>query len=265
MPKKLNFLKEYQITQLLKPSHVLLLGETCRDEYHFGECKRISPEAPVPIFEYCNEELKFGMAHNVFNNLKSFNCSVDFKTNDSKNLIKRRFIDSRSHNQLLREDIGKAVLPCKESLKNDYDYVVISDYDKGFLTPEFIDYVCSLYPNKIIVDTKKKNLSCYKNCIIKCNEEEYSKISSMPVNSEIIVTKGKNGAEWKNKKFLAPSVEIFDVTGAGDVFLATFSVLFYQTKDIEYSIQKAVNLATLSTKHFGIYTLTEKDIYEICD
>ena len=31
---------------------VLLLGDSCEDEYIYGRCTRISPEAPVPILDY---------------------------------------------------------------------------------------------------------------------------------------------------------------------------------------------------------------------
>jgi bifunctional ADP-heptose synthase (sugar kinase/adenylyltransferase) len=260
-----TFLKEFQNTLQQKLYQVLLLGETCRDEYHYGECKRISPEAPVPIFEYKKEELKYGMAHNVFNNLKTFKCDVDFITNNSDLLIKRRFVDLKTHNQLLREDIEKNIIQCNTQHNKDYDFVVISDYDKGFLKPEYLEYICQKYKNKIFVDTKKKDLSCFSNCIIKCNDYEYSKIQKLGKNCELIVTKGKNGAEWNNKIFPAPKIEIFDVTGAGDVFLSAFATLFTFSKNMNYAIQNAVNLASRSTEHFGIYTLTEGDIIEICN
>ena len=63
----------------------------------------------------------------------------------------------------------------------------------------------------------------------------------------------------------APKVEIYDVTGAGDVFLASFSVIYSVTNDMEEAIKKAIRLASESTKYFGIYKLTLEDIYAVCD
>jgi pentose-5-phosphate-3-epimerase len=81
MQKKSNFSKESLNTLLQKPLKVLLLGETCRDEYHFGHVNRISPEAPVPVFDLQSCETKFGMANNVKNNLESFGCKVGISLN----------------------------------------------------------------------------------------------------------------------------------------------------------------------------------------
>ena len=64
--------------QLQRQFNVLLLGETCKDEYVYGTVERISPEAPVPVFDYERTEVKPGMAGNVYHNLKAFGCSVDF-------------------------------------------------------------------------------------------------------------------------------------------------------------------------------------------
>ena len=82
------------------------------------------------------------MASNVKQNLESFGCFVDFITNDSNNLIKRRFVDLKTNQQLLREDIGMKLEPISFStLEKQYDMVVISDYDKGFLDFKTINYI----------------------------------------------------------------------------------------------------------------------------
>jgi D-beta-D-heptose 7-phosphate kinase/D-beta-D-heptose 1-phosphate adenosyltransferase len=244
------------------------LGETCRDEYHFGYVNRISPEAPVPIFDLHSSETKFGMANNVKNNLESFGCKIEFLTNDSSLLIKKRFVDLKSKQQLLREDVTSNIDPLITLTNIDYDFVVISDYNRGLLNEKFIKNISKQLTCPVYIDTKKTSLNCFssfKNCILKCNDNEFSLLKEVPKNINIIVTKGKNGATWNNIDFPAPSVELFDVTGAGDVFLSVFSVIYYVTKNMEESIQKSVFLASKSTKHLGIYKLTKEDILEICD
>ena len=246
----------------------MLLGETCRDEYHFGQVNRISPEAPVPVFDLQSCETKFGMANNVKNNLESFGCKVDFLTNVSALLIKRRFVDLKSKQQLLREDITNTIDPLISLVNYNYDFVVISDYNRGLLTEKFIKKISKQITCPVFVDTKKTSINCFsnfKNCIVKCNDNEFSLLKEIPKNINLIVTKGKNGASWNNIIFPAPNVEMFDVTGAGDVFLSVLSVLYYMTNNMEESIKKSVILASRSTEHLGIYTLAKGDILEVCD
>jgi len=245
---------------------VLLIGESCIDDYRFGNCVRISPEEPVPVFDFVYSAQKQGMAANVKQNLESFGCVVDFITNDSSKIIKRRFVDIKSNQQLIREDIGKYVDETSFIfLSNDYDAVVISDYDKGLITSDVVTYICNNFDGLIFVDTKKTNLSCFKNCIIKYNEQEALNITKHGVNCKEIETKGKMGAFWNKKIYLAPEVELHDVTGAGDVFLAALACIYTCTLNMDESIQKSVILASKSVEHHGVYKLTERDIDEICD
>ena len=58
------------ITPPQKPYQILLIGDSCIDEYQYGTVDRISPEAPVPIFKYIRSEEKPGMVFNVRNNLE---------------------------------------------------------------------------------------------------------------------------------------------------------------------------------------------------
>lgn len=244
---------------------VLLIGESCTDEYHYGICTRISPEAPVPIFDFISNSKKQGMASNVKQNLESFGCIVDFRTNNPTELIKRRFIDLKSKQQLMREDIGKTVRAISFSLSNNYDAIIISDYDKGLISKEFITYICNNFNGFKFVDTKKTDLSCFKNCIIKYNDTEAMKITKHGIDCEEIETKGKNGAVWNGNIYPAPEVELHDVTGAGDVFLSALTCIYTSTLNMDESIKKSVILASKSVEHHGVYKLTEGDIDEICD
>lgn len=54
-----------------KQYKVLLIGDSCLDEYVYGTCERLNPEAPVPILKYQRKEIRQGMAWNVRENLKS--------------------------------------------------------------------------------------------------------------------------------------------------------------------------------------------------
>jgi len=50
---------------------VLVAGDIGIDKYTYGEVRRISPEAPVPVLEVTKEWLKLGLAANISHNLKT--------------------------------------------------------------------------------------------------------------------------------------------------------------------------------------------------
>ena len=66
-----------------KQLKVLLIGDSCTDEYVYGSCERLNPEAPVPILKYSRKEIKKGMAWNVRENIESFGIEVHMITNQA--------------------------------------------------------------------------------------------------------------------------------------------------------------------------------------
>lgn len=48
---------------------IMVVGDLMIDRYLWGHVSRISPEAPVPIINIADEEIRFGGAANVVNNL----------------------------------------------------------------------------------------------------------------------------------------------------------------------------------------------------
>jgi len=256
-------LKELENIQQQISFKILLIGESCQDIYHYGVCNRLCSEAPVPVFDYRAQEIRPGMAANVRENLLAFGLSVDFITNDSNQLIKRRFIDTKSNQLLLREDIGHEVGEIQIPDCKKYDAIVISDYNKGLLNISQIKEICENFQGPIFVDSKNPRLQHFKNSIIKINNYEEEKIKNFPKNCELIVTMGKNGAKWKNKIFPTPQVDVFDVTGAGDVFLASLCFFNLLTNNLEKSISNAVYLASKSVQHMGVYVLSKEDISEV--
>ena len=67
-----------------KQMRVLVIGDNCIDEFVYGACKRICPEAPVPVFNPIKTVQNRGMAGNVVANLEN-HIEVDFVTNPEKN------------------------------------------------------------------------------------------------------------------------------------------------------------------------------------
>lgn len=252
------------VTQQHKYLKILLVGESCTDEYEIGSVTRISPEAPVPILKYSHTVTKLGMAENVKNNLEALGCSVDFLTNDRQKITKRRFIDEKSNQQLMRLDIEQSLDPLAiQSIPlNTYDAVVISDYCKGLISDEVAQYICTKFKGKVFVDTKRENLSPFLSAYIKINSLEDLVARNLPRTATKIVTLGSEGALCEGVHYPAHKVKVHDVTGAGDVFLAALAYFSTTTSNIYIGIEAANALAAKSVEHFGTYTITEKDLRE---
>jgi len=64
--------------QLQRQYNVLLIGDSCTDEWVYGSCDRLSPEGPIPVLKYTEKQSAPGMAANVNENLKSLGITVNF-------------------------------------------------------------------------------------------------------------------------------------------------------------------------------------------
>lgn len=178
----------------------LVIGDVFLDEYLFGDCTRISPEAPVPILniDHTKTKLSLGGAGNVAANFASlggevvlfgrigadsdtklaykacFNANVrdEYLLEVGITTKKTRFIGQRQ--QLLRVDKERIeglatpdVVQTMRSLQLELDgadVVIISDYAKGFLDEGMVAdilYQCHSKSIPLIVDTKPEHISWY--------------------------------------------------------------------------------------------------------
>lgn len=245
---------ESETTQPQTSYSVLLIGDSCLDEYYYGVVERLSPEAPVPVLKITRSESKPGMAANVKDNLEAFGIDVDFLTGGVKS-VKKRYIDERSKQHIIRVDDDKPSTPFDPYLNslalNQYDAIVISDYDKGFITYDNVQAVRQQYRGPIFIDSKKRGLAQFEGCFVKINESERNLATT--TCSNIITTLGGRGAEYNNIVYPAPKVEVVDVCGAGDTFLAALVAKFLETNSIEQSIPWAISLSALTVQHSGNY------------
>lgn len=250
------------VTQQQTSFKVLLIGDNCEDIYQFGTIDRLSPEAPVPVLQLTRQKKKPGMAGNVKENLEKLGCTVDFIYDRTS--IKTRYIDERSGQHIVRVDLDK--ISEKQFVKvpfdnlNQYEAIVISDYNKG--TVDY-DLICNLriaYNGPIFIDTKKTDLQKIPDCYIKINKLEYDKLQSYPFEDYLIVTLGGEGAMHKEKFYSAPEVEVVDVTGAGDTFLAALTYKFLCTNDISKSIEFAIRASSITVQKLGVYAPTLGEI-----
>ena len=169
---------------------ILVIGESCRDIFNYGECNRLCPEAPVPIFNSIETIENGGMALNVHNNINALGVEADLYTNKNwQNVTKTRFIDIRTNHMFMRLDCNDNSYDefnINNVSFNEYDAIVISDYNKGFLTKKDIKEI-SLKHDCVFLDTKKSLGSwCNEIKYIKINEKEFQN------NKQFITNKIKN-------------------------------------------------------------------------
>lgn len=237
----------------------MLIGDNCKDIYQYGTIDRLSPEAPVPVFVPTRTEERDGMAANVFNNLEALGCHVNYLHGETS--TKTRIIDARSKQQIVRidNDIQSQPLEFMTAIPNVYDAVVVSDYNKGTVSYELIEELVAL-SIPIFIDTKKTNLARMQGAWVKINDLEYSNITSEC--SGLIVTHGANGASVIHHDITcpAPNVEVADVTGAGDTFLAALVYNYLHTKDIKSAVDFAILASSVTVQHFGCYAPTMEEI-----
>lgn len=202
------------------------------------------------------------MACNVKNNLESFGCEVTFLTAEPSRKI--RLVDKRSGHHIARIDHDPAqVTPItfNPEMLEGVDIVVVSDYNKGAVASDLIMDLVHWFDGPVYIDTKKTDLAKFEGGIVKINQDEYSKITSECSN--MIVTLGGDGTRYDGVIYKAPMVSVYDVVGAGDVFLAALAYRHSEVGDIRRAITFANHAAATSVKHAGVYTLTSEDINEI--
>lgn len=248
---------------------ILVVGDIMLDKYVVGEVSRISPEAPVPIVNVSEEYCTLGGCGNVVKNLRELGAEVDclasiggdysgkqvldeikkiganslISIGSDKTTVKERIVSDQRQVQMLRIDRettnsinADTPINLLETVKiNDYNMIVVSDYAKGMISHELMQYL-KASNKKIIVDPKPTNCIYYDGVYMMTpNENEWA---TMTLSSAyrlldvefFLVTKGKDGmtllenegdAYWNIK---SEPVEIYNVSGAGDTVVAVMAV-----------------------------------------
>ena len=249
---------------------ILVVGDIMLDKYVVGEVGRISPEAPVPIVNVTEEYHTLGGCGNVVRNIAELGANVhclasigidtdgilieeELKKIGAKSLlitasktttVKERIIADYRKIQMLRIDRERVktirsdivIEQFKNKCKNDYDMIVISDYAKGMISYELMQFLKQEQDAKIIVDPKPINSSMYNGVfMITPNDKEWTEMMfASAYNLQdvkfILTTKGKEGMllidniKEDSWKIDAEPVPVYNVSGAGDVVVAMMAI-----------------------------------------
>ena len=247
---------------------VLVIGDIILDKYIYGTSTRLSPEAPVPVVTQERIEESLGGAGLVYKNLKSLGVDVKLVDIFDKASVKTRVICDGHYVTRIDDDYhadGEQFLQYVLTQDfSDYDYVILSDYNKGVLTEslKIIKHI-NKFNCRVIVDPKDHSTHYEGAWLVKPNEKEFQDYF-LNWQGNIITTRAGSSvvAKIDNEVYEVDvdTVEVSDVTGAGDCFLAAFVYALVNGYDYKKAIELAVQGSTESVKHVGTYILTEKDL-----
>lgn len=203
-------------------------------------------------------------------------ASKDEKVPHKRELIKTRIINSETGKQIVRldnrlnfseNDIQRYKNKCYFNKLQEFDAIVVSDYDKGLIDSSIIKKLEGVNC-PVFVDTKKKDLSLWKNienCYVKINSKEYKNSTNSKKLKRLIITEGDAGCSYYedgmlNSFFKTNKVEDADVVGAGDVFLSAFTVAVLEKKPIDECLKFANKAASISVSKFGTTEIARNEI-----
>ena len=265
--------------------NLLVVGDLMLDRFIWGNVERLSPEAPVPVLRVVSEKSSLGGAANVIHNIRSLGgrvtaCGIVGKDEAGKRIVsalsrigastsgviadprfqtieKSRIIASPHHQQIVRLDRENHQSVRNLTLKrlrkfikakvSHFDAIVVSDYGKGTIHFEFLDWLAGAVERQkilCVVDPKKENYERYRfPTLITPNRIEASEASGIAISDErslqaagrkllrkwraeaVLVTRGAEGMSlfrprFPVKHFPTEARDVFEVTGAGDTVVA---------------------------------------------
>ena len=288
----------------LQDVHIVVVGDVMLDRYWFGDARRLSQEAPVPIVDVDHIEDRPGGAANVALNVAGLGarCTLiglvgsdepasvlgatlsaagvhcDFVAlEDWPTIVKLRVVSQKQ--QLLRTDfessipdaaLQRAENAVAEKLSqhlSDASVVVLQDYDKGTLSnPAALVALAKARGVPVVVDPKHKPLRSYAGAsLLKPNAQEFAAAvgpwvdeTQLVAKAEtlcrehdfqaLVVTRGADGmtvveAGGAHQHIPGRSVDVYDVTGAGDTAAAALAI----TRGINWDPIRCAQVANVAS------------------
>ncbi len=312
-----------ELTERFEGKRIIVLGDVMLDEFIFGRVRRISPEAPVPVVEVERQTLTLGGAGNVAANLVALGArplpmglvgedadaarlraaleKIGVSSNgliaDAKRptTLKTRII---AHNQqIVRADreskavaseaIETRLIETFQQQLEDADAVVVSDYNKGLLTPRVLRETLAAAQARqltVCLDPKLRNFANYQPVtIITPNHQEASEAAGLIIEDEaslleaarrildslasraVLITRGEEGMSLFTDEGTLTNIatvarEVYDVTGAGDTVIATLTLGLASGASFVEAAVLANHAAGVVVGKLGTATVTRKEL-----
>lgn len=206
---------------------ITVIGDLILDRFIWGEVRRISPEAPVPVVEVVRESQSPGGAANVAMNLRSLGAVVevvglvgrDREADELQLLLKKAGVSSRfviadagrptttktriiahhqqvcrcdrEHRQAVSEETVQALQGAALTAMKAAEAVILSDYAKGVVSPALVEAATeSARARGILVatDPKRRDFTVYRNSVaITPNRREAEEATGVELTGEAAV------------------------------------------------------------------------------
>ncbi len=267
---------------------IIVYGDVMLDEFVWGDVTRISPEAPVPVVDIRRESVRLGGAANVVANLIALGVPAALVgvtgvdgAGERLRVQMREVCDDRAdahlvsdasrptttktriiaHNQLVvradrerRAPVGAEIedrlIEILHAAVERGDALVVSDYDKGAVTPRVLAAVlprAQAAGLPVLVDPKPRNFDAYRPAtLVTPNHHEALRLTNSEDDTDegmaragralrarvgcraVLITRGERGMmllEDEGAPVYVETVarEVYDVTGAGDTVIATLA------------------------------------------
>lgn len=281
-----------------KETHIAVIGDLMIDHYIWGNCERISPEAPVQVLEVGKENSLLGGAGNVINNLIALDSKVsvysvignDEGANLAEKLLEEAGADciallrqedrittkkSRiiaSNQQIIRfddEDREDISLRSQHGLLTElsqhifgYDAILLSDYGKGVLTPTLTKDIIALaiaHDKPILVDPKGEDYSKYHGAtLLTPNRKEASLATRIQITDDSTLREA--GFKLKNELSLDYGIITLSEEGIA-IFDEQMSLIPTVAREV-YDVTGAGDTVLAS---LGIALAHDLNIIEACE
>jgi D-glycero-beta-D-manno-heptose-7-phosphate kinase len=322
----MNQTRVQEILDRFAKRRLIVLGDLMLDEFIWGEVRRISPEAPVPVVEVKRETWQPGGAGNVVCNLLDLGARaipIGLTGEDqAAGRLRERFAERRAETKFLIADATRPTTlktrivahsqqmvradredrsPIKEAVEDrviaafgeaveEADAVIVSDYDKGLLTPRVLERVLAAAAaarKPVCLDPKIRNFAHYRPVsVITPNQLEAERATGIEITGDesliaaarrigemlecphVLVTRGEHGMTLLSGAGGAETVshiptmarEVYDVTGAGDTVIATLALALSAGARLEEAAVIANHAAGIVVGKVGTATTTREEL-----
>jgi rfaE bifunctional protein kinase chain/domain len=303
----------------IKKVRVLVAGDVMLDRYWWGDVTRISPEAPVPVVSLRKKSDAPGGAANVARNLAGLGAratlfgtvGTDRAGDELVEVLREVGLD---HNHILRSDAAVTTVKTRvvahgqhvvrvdhegtDGLDRDAetlalsmvdeliagtDLLLVSDYAKGFLTPNLLAALIGSAKSqgkRVVVDPKGTNFSKYSGVsVLTPNRKEAAEATGSDASNaaaletavrglmatysieKVLVTMSDEGMAIfehgsETVRLAAEAIETYDVTGAGDTVIACLSAALAAGYAFQDAAKIANTAAALVVSQVGTSAIT---------
>ncbi|HEY8461675.1 MAG TPA: D-glycero-beta-D-manno-heptose-7-phosphate kinase [Blastocatellia bacterium] len=326
----MDYQRAQQIIGKFPDLRIVTVGDLMLDEFIWGQARRISPEAPTPVVEVKRETWHLGGAGNVVSNLLELGARAVpigvVGADEAAKMVRDRFAErnaridgvitdasrpttrktrvvahsGRQYQQIVRADredrspvssvVEDRIIAAFNQAISSADAVIISDYDKGLLTPRVLRASIESARSRakmVCLDPKVRNFAHYREVdVITPNQSEAERATGVEIDDEqslsaaarrireltgcrnVLITRGELGMsllgpeEDGEEMTHIPTTarEVYEVTGAGDTVIAALALALASGANLREAAVIANHAAGVVVGKVGVATVSRDEL-----